>query len=297
MRSAFALAALAVFAQLAHAAPLATVETLQPPAWLERGGQRTALIAGLTLEDGDRLITGAGARVQLGLHEHSIVKLGENVQLELPRLELKPDQDDDVGLFGATIKVVKGAFRFTTRELGKLRRREVEVSIGSTITAGIRGTDLWGKSDEDQALVCLLDGQIEVRGPEQNPQMLERPGSFYVVPRAGEAQPVSEAPAARIETWVPQTELRPEDATFTATGNYLVGLESSTDADAAQAAVQRFAELGYATEIVRARVGGKLWYRVVISGLATQAEAQRFAARARQALGLHSPWVMAPPNL
>ena len=32
----------------------------------------------------------------------------------------------------------------------------------ATVTAGIRGTDLWGKSAADRQIVCLIEGRIEV---------------------------------------------------------------------------------------------------------------------------------------
>ena len=45
----------------------------------------------------------------------------------------------------ASLDVLSGAFRFTTQALTKFRgERDVKVRIVK-ITAGIRGTDLWGK--------------------------------------------------------------------------------------------------------------------------------------------------------
>lgn len=279
------------------AAALAIAESVQPPAWIERAGTRTALSAGLSLRAGDQFFTGAGGRLHITMHDHSVIKLGENGQLNLPALDLKPLADDENGLLSSTLKVVKGAFRFTTSQLGKLRKREVDVAIGPTITAGIRGTDIWGKSETEQELLCLIEGRVEVGSPGQATQFMDQAATFYVVPRDQAPLPVAPVPAEKLEKWSLQTELNPEAPALKNDGSYMVGLESSTDADAAQAAARKYSDLGYATEIVRARIGGKTWYRVVITGLPTPAEALRFAQTLKQSLKLKTPWVMSPPNL
>jgi len=291
------LAALCSPAAAKSAVPLAVAEAVQPPVWIERAGLRTALSAGLSLQAGDQFITGAGGRLHIAMNDHSVVKLGENGQLNLPKLQLQALADDEGGLLSSALKVVKGAFRFTTSQLGRLRKREVDVSIGPTITAGIRGTDIWGKSETEQELLCLIEGKIEIGGPGQETQVMEQAATFYVVPRDQAPLPVAPVPAEKLEKWAAQTELSPDAPALMGDGSYMVGLESSTDSDAAQAAAQRYSELGYATEIVRAKVGGKTWYRVVITGLVTAAEAQRFAQTLKQSLKLKSPWVMSPPNL
>lgn len=65
----------------------AYVEQVQMPAWLERGGVRTPLAPRLSLLESDRIITGKGARVYLQMPEGSRVKLGENTDFKLTRLD------------------------------------------------------------------------------------------------------------------------------------------------------------------------------------------------------------------
>lgn len=291
-------AALLLFSSQPQAAALARAEAVQSPVWLERAGVKSALAAGTAVQNGDLFITGKGARLHLAMADGSVVKLGENGQLRVPILELTPLADDADGLlFSSALKVIKGAFRFTARALGKVGRREVVVSIGNTVTAGIRGTDIWGKSDPEQDLICLLEGRIEVSSPDQEPQIMDEANTFYVVPRDAAPLPIAPAPPEKLEQWVPQTELNPSAATLTADGGYMVGLESHDNTEAALAAVEKFAELGYATEITRAKLGDTTWYRVVITGLATDQEARAFAAQLQQTLKLNSPWVLSPPKM
>ena len=119
------------------------VEGVVSPAWVERAGKREPLMVGLQLTDKDKIITGERARVMLRMSEGSAVKLGENATLALDGLSEKK-QAGKAPMVGASLDVVKGAFRFTTGVFGKPRaERDVNVKI-ATITAGIRGADLWG---------------------------------------------------------------------------------------------------------------------------------------------------------
>lgn len=128
---------LAAFSQIAPAQSAAVVEGVQMPVWLERGGERKPLAVGMELKSGDAVKTGAGSRALVKLSEDSTVKLGENGSLLIT--EVNPESG---GFFKAALRIAEGAFRFTTDVLAKARRREVSIRV-ATVTAGIRGTDLW----------------------------------------------------------------------------------------------------------------------------------------------------------
>jgi len=161
----------------AAAAPAAMVEGVQMPAWLERavtgGIRRIPLAPGMELRGGDEVRTGAGSRLYIKLAEGSLVKLGENASLRL--IDLQPDRG---GFFKAALHVLEGAFRFTTDVLAKERRREVSIRI-ATVTTGIRGTDLWGKSMAERQVVCLIEGKIEVGAEGEAPVTMDQERQFY----------------------------------------------------------------------------------------------------------------------
>ena len=90
------------------AQPAAVVEGVQSPAWVERGGRRIPLQPGMELRAGDRVFTGGGSRALFKLSEGSLVKLGENGNLNFT--SLSPTQE----VFRAALRVLEGAFRFTT---------------------------------------------------------------------------------------------------------------------------------------------------------------------------------------
>jgi hypothetical protein len=65
-------------------------------------------------------------------------------------------------LFRAALNVLEGAFRFTTDVAAKTRKREVSIRAAQ-VTAGIRGTDLWGRSRPGNEIVCLIEGERSLR--------------------------------------------------------------------------------------------------------------------------------------
>src|SRR3954468_3544727 len=133
---------LLVASDLLHAAPDMQVEGIRLPAWVVRDGQRQPLALGAALKNGDQVSTGTNARVLLRLGDGSMVKLGENASLQLSNLVQQPRDR----FIAATLKVLEGAFRFTTETTMKFRaKRDITVQF-ATLTAGIRGTDIWGKN-------------------------------------------------------------------------------------------------------------------------------------------------------
>ena len=171
-------ATLLPLAQLASAAaPNAVVEAVQMPAWVERGGANLPLAPGMELRDLDRLRTGADAKLLLKMREGSRVRLGENGTLQLERMA-----EDKERVFAAVMNVFKGAFRFTTDVLRVQRKRNINITV-ATVTAGIRGTDLWGKAASDKDIVCLIEGKIEVQRGQDQPFQMDPPLSFYIAPR------------------------------------------------------------------------------------------------------------------
>lgn len=278
---------------LAQAPVLARAMTLQPPVWVERGDGREALRPGAAIYAGDRFETGAGGRLHLELEDSSTVKLGENARFQLPALQVVDDGSES-GLLKGALKVLKGAFRFTTGALSGLRKRELDVYVGPTITAGIRGTDIFAKSDDTQELLCLLEGVVQVSSPGQPEQTMDQPRTFYVVPRGQPPKPIMPTPEAKLATWLPSTEMNPAEAALEAGGRHaLVLLSVATEAQAAGEAA-RLTALGYPVDVVAGLSKGQQRYRVVLGGFGSRNDALRYARSVKQRLGIGGSWVMSP---
>ena len=282
--------ALAAFgAAQAQAAPAAVVEGVQMPAWLERavsgGIRRIPLAPGMELRGGDEVKTGAGSRLYIKLAEGSLVKLGENASLKL--LDLQPERG---GLFRAALNVLEGAFRFTTDILAKERRREVSIRV-ATVTAGIRGTDLWGKSDrEDRQIVCLIEGRIEVGAEGEAPVTMDQERQFYQREK-GQTKPLGFVEPVQLAQWAQQTEIADGQGAARRGGKWRVTLASVGTQNEALSVYDQVRTAGYAAEIHPVKAGGERVYVVRISRLPTKADAEALAAQLRGMHGVEEPRV------
>lgn len=272
---------------MADPAP-AVVKGLQMPAWVERGSERLPLRANQALQSGDKVITGSAARVLLALEEGSHIKLGENARLDLSDIKVPEKQS---GIFTAAVDVLRGAFRFTTSLIGSNRQRNIDFRIG-TITAGIRGTDIWGRSNNEKDLVCLIEGKINVASGSDSFEMSD-PLSFYIKPKDAPAKPVSKVPPEKLTQWAKETELQNGHGVIQADGGYALNIMSLNSLASAKTNQQRFHQAGYASDIQQADVNGQTWYRLRINHIASPADARQLGKQLQQALGIDPPWVSA----
>jgi len=264
----------------------ATVESVQMPAWFERNGLRQPLPPGKVLQNRDRVITGDDARVLIRLAEGSAVKLGANAQLDLNALGRRENK-----IFTAALDVSKGAFRFTTGIFSRLhQRRAVNIRV-ATITAGIRGTDLWGSSDEERDLVCLLEGRISVFHPFAEGLELNEPMSFYAARKGAAPQAVDKVDAGQVAKWAAETEVQPGSGYASRDGKWKLELATVEGEVAALDLYDRARAAGYAVRIKPRATEAGYSYAVRVTQLPSKAEAEILGARLVAVLGLEAPVV------
>jgi len=258
-------AVLLLLAQSVLAAPAGVVETVQFPAFLDRNGLSVPLSAGIELQQNDAVRTGAGGRLLIKLAEGSVLKLGQNAHFQFEAVAVKKG-----GLFEAGMRVLQGAFRFTTSALAKSRPRNVSIGIAKTLTIGIRGTDLWGRGRDDKDLVCLIDGKIEVTGNDSKTVTLDQPLQFFQSTRTAPPLPVGFIDKEQLAQWAIETELETGKGAATAKGVWRVVASGFASRDDAVGANRTLRANGYPAEI------GAL-NTVQISGLAGEIEAETLA--------------------
>src|SRR5262245_18562312 len=156
-------------AKSSPARPLATVESVQMSASVERGRATEPAFPGMELKSGDRINTGAKTRLVIKLADGSTVKGGEQGSILFDRMGLR-----DGKVFEAAIFAAEGAIRLVVDKLGKsVAERELSVVV-NTVNIGVRGADLWGKSKAEDRIVCLIQGNIEVTPPGERPFTIDR---------------------------------------------------------------------------------------------------------------------------
>ena len=259
---------------LLQAAPAAVVEGVQLPAWFTRDGKRQPLAAGIELRSSDEIATGIHSRILLRLGDGSMVKLGENGQLRLAALVQHPRQN----FLSATLKVIEGAFRFTTAAVQRSRaRRDITVQF-PTITAGIRGTDIWGKNLGDKEVLVLIEGKVTVDRAGDAPVEMKEALTYLQAPRNGAAT-VEAVLMEQLKTWAAETEIAAGQGAIRKGGRwklYLASYDRQTEALALYDSLRRD---GYPARILPQAGDGGQRYRVRIAGFPNEQEATALGAR------------------
>jgi hypothetical protein len=276
-------AAAAVGASPAYGGPpAATVDGVVMPAWLERSGKRQPIYPGMVLQERDRIETGANARILLTLPEGSKVKLGESAQLGFDALVAKREGEQGNVFLKSALSIVTGAFRFTTSALSKARsRREVDIRL-ATVTAGIRGTDLWGKQGGAKEIVCLLEGKIEVSrepvaGQTTAPVILDQPLQFYIAPKGEPTLPIGRVPDAQLAQWAAETDIAPEAGGASVGGRWKLSFDGQTTFAEAMALYEDLRNQGYAAQFHPEKKAGKRIYVVQLANLSSEGDARALA--------------------
>ncbi len=269
-----------------HAAPLAGVELLQAPAWLIRDEARMPLALGAELMEGDRIETAANSRVILRLGEDSRIKLGAEADFEVSLIDDGKTAD---GVFVAFFDVLKGAFRFTTTAIGKLRQRDIAVQL-RTVTVGIRGTDVWGKAEDSRDFVVLLEGAVELDREGETFQ-LDEPMSLFMAPRGEAPDPIGPVNPDELAIWAQETEPQAGAGIQKAGGTVVLHLPTHTNEASAIALVDRLGEAGYSATITELQVGGRSWFHVSQAQFASREDAMATLNAMQSLGGLEGAWL------
>lgn len=260
----------------------AEVEGLQLPVWLVREAKREPLALGTQLRNGDRIESGQGARVLLRLADGSMVKLGENARFTLEGLARKRQG----ALLTATLGVLQGAFRFTTTAIYNFRgARDVQVRF-TTVTVGIRGTDLWGKSTDLRDIVALIEGKVTLTRAGEGPVQMEQARTVYQAPRNAPALPIEPITAEQLGLFAAETEIAPGQGALGKGGRWRVYAARANSQSEALAVYDRLREAGYPATIDPVLADGRTVYRVRIGGLLSESDGTVVAVKLKVELGL-----------
>jgi len=195
---------------VAMAAPLQTkVLKVEASAWQERDGKLAPLHQGEPLAAGSVLLTNAKGRVQLQLPDGSTLYVGGDSRLQVD--ELAAPEGLAEGLVRQGFTLGKGALRFVTGALAKLKPREVTIRL-QTSTIGVRGTDFFAEQDGEEENVCLFEGKVEVLDSRGPTYQLTEPRQFFHIEKASDAQAtISTASKKQVANWLRKAMPRGSD--------------------------------------------------------------------------------------
>lgn len=255
------------------------------PAWIERSGLLMPLAAGAELKESDVLRTGRNARLLVKLGEGSLVRLGENAQLKLFTLNAR---DDGRSAFRAKFELTRGPFRFATDRRAPSRPREIEVKIAS-ITAALKGSDVWVEASADRTLVCLIDGALTLRREGSADIVMQDPMSVYALPQGASPEAAQTVSLGQLAQWALQTDLGPGHGAAMRGGKWKLILAESPEQAAALDVYVKLRKAGFAASMDTAGNARHRNYLVTLGEIPDRAGAELLAARLKSEFGFDTP--------
>ena len=267
------------------------VESLQTPAWVERGGVRAAIKPGWAIYTGDRLMTGGGGRVEVAVVGEGVLKMAASTDLSFTENVTSSDPGVEPPLFTLN----RGTFTLSAAMV-RTGTAGTPVNVRDGINVSLVGGAILGRSDEEADMLMLQEGRALVSGPKLNPGALTEPNSFLRVPRIGRAQRVTEASGERVAQWLSAAQSVPGRPKLLASGNWDVSLNSGYNLKQLETMACRIQRRGYPAEVYPVREPGKqVWYRVVVRRFGGKDDAVKFLGTAKE-LGAREPWVLLPSS-
>ena len=263
-----------------------SVTAVQPPAWKEQDGIKTALFPGDTISSENIIYSGKNSRVLLGISEGSVIELGAETNA---LLDSAPKTKDLIT--SAAISILKGAFRYTAGLLSNNRKRDIKISL-STSTIGIRGTDLWGRSTDNEDFVVLIEGDIVINHESTKQVRMREPQSVYTAYAQSQPEPLSKIEVPELLKLAAETALNPNKATLYTDGAYSVVVASSIDTTEAKNLQKKYLEQGYPVENYAVKISGINAIRSQINGFRSWKDANRFRQQISDELDIEKAWVI-----
>jgi len=130
------------FASLAVAADAGQIKTSNGAVFLERGGKRLPASVGTSVQEADKVVTGADGSAGITFTDNSLLSVGPNTVLEIQKYQF--DSTTHAGQFDANLK--KGTLAVISGKMVKQSPEAMRVRTPSSIM-GVRGTEFVVKVD------------------------------------------------------------------------------------------------------------------------------------------------------
>jgi len=132
-------------------------------------GKEVSVTSGLSLSQGDTILTQKKSRVQVMLLDETVVTVGSNSKFSFDEYAFDGKKSK------VTMSASRGFFRSVTGKIGKLAPQRFKVKTSSA-TIGIRGTDFWGITGGETETVTCNKGAITI---EYNGKMIKVDAGSY----------------------------------------------------------------------------------------------------------------------
>lgn len=116
---------------------MGSVTNVQGSVHVLRADQKIAAEKGLRLYPSDVIRTGDDGSIGIVLRDDTTLSLGASSELKMSAFEFKPDE----GIFGLTLRVVKGTLVYISGQIAKLAPGAAQIETPAGVAA-VRGTEL-----------------------------------------------------------------------------------------------------------------------------------------------------------
>ena len=271
---------------------VAKIESVQPPAWVERRGLRASVKPGWAILAGDRLVTGGDGRALLTLPGDAKLKVGSDSGIEFADTNALAVQP--AGTERKLLRVTRGVVDFVGPVLQRAGFGPLTVSLGYSLDARVTSGQIWARVSPTETVVALIDGVTDLRGASFS-QRLDKPETFVTVSGSGGGgHPPADIAKEKLAFWLAQVETVRGKAMLVAGGGWDVGLRTGYDLRDLQDVARMLQDKGFPSEVTPVvEPGRKTWYRLAVRRFASENDARGFAQTAR-GLGFKDAWVMPP---
>ena len=187
--------------------------------------------------------------------------------------------------------VRRGAFRIANVPDKDSLHHDINVHLG-TAHVHILSGDVWGRVGMRSAVICLVQGQIAIRDPVAGQLDMEKPMTLLRFDQTPHPLRVRPANPQRFQSWSAQTKIIPGEGLTVPGGAWFVQLAAQKRQRDLYPMQHRLATAGYPVKMTKARVKGRIFYRLRIGGFGSETDGRIFAGRMREHYGVAVPWVV-----
>jgi len=138
-------------------ANIGTIMAMKGSASIDRSGRTLKAKSGMSILNGDEVITRNSSRVQVILKDNTTLTIGANSSFEFSKFYFDGSKKSSVRL-----KAKRGFFRAVTGKIAKIAPKRFKVKTVSA-TIGIRGTDFSGNIMDKREVIRCYSGAISVK--------------------------------------------------------------------------------------------------------------------------------------
>ncbi|MFT5219043.1 MAG: hypothetical protein ACI9LO_002222 [Planctomycetota bacterium] len=229
------------------------------PVWVLHNDNLVPLSPGTVIFANDILSTGRGSRALIQHPGTGTIKLGESARVRVLSVDNNKKQH-------YSFEVICGAFpHYPVLDQSTNQKTNVALSIGD-INTELNSASIWGRSNLEKDLFCLIDGTVTVDAEGGDQQQLQQSLTVYLKPKGKAALPVDRVDTGLLQNWLAETELDSLRGVAEDRGEWQLVLLSLTSKAKAAEAVQSYEQKGFAVKRMSVIRQGKVLHRILLQG-------------------------------